>query len=138
MTIRTSDVEPVIPAPSVPAPAVTRVTQPTGRMNPVTEARPQRATRGPTSFHVVHLHRLGSCRGRLDVSADGLAFVPDEQGGNDAFALKHSEFLHTLMDDRLIIRSNDRTYRFDAAVGAGELDRSSQFRQIVETIEGFR
>jgi diguanylate cyclase (GGDEF)-like protein/PAS domain S-box-containing protein len=138
MTFRTSDVEPVIPAPSVPAPTVARVTQPTGRMNPVTEARSQRATRGPTSFHVVHLHRLGNCRGRLDVSADGLAFVPDEQGGNDAFALKHSEFLHTLMDDRLIIRSNDRTYRFDAAVGAGELDRSSQFRQIVETIEGFR
>lgn len=144
----TDDVLPAVPVStgSSAAAIVTSAaaaTHPTGRMNPltddrpprVTDDRPPRATRGPTSFQVVHLHRFGSCRGRLDVSADGLAFVPDEPSGNDAFTLKHSEFLHTLTDERLIIRSNDRTYRFDAAAGAGD---GSQFRKIVETIDGFR
>ena len=41
-----------------------------------------------TSVKVIHLHRFGNCRGRLDVSRDGVAFVSEEQDGADAFTLK--------------------------------------------------
>ena len=56
-----------------------------------------------TSLNVVHLHLVGSCQGRLVVSHDGVAFVPDET--KDGFALKYNEFLHTLADGTLTIKS---------------------------------
>ena len=49
-----------------------------------------------TSMRVVHQHRLGSCRGLLIVSRDGLAFMPDDtpDQAKDGFNLLHHEFLH--------------------------------------------
>ncbi len=82
------------------------------------------------SFDVVHLHRVGSCRGRLVVSRDGVAFVPAEKTGNDTFALKHAEFLHTLAGSTLTIKSATRSYRFMAA---GANDHES-LGTVVETI----
>jgi hypothetical protein len=82
-----------------------------------------------TSFDVVHLHRLGSCRGRLQVTRDGVAFVP-EAGSPDAVALKYAEFLHVLSDDTLTFKSATKTYRFKAAGSRG----GDQLREIADRI----
>lgn len=89
-----------------------------------------------TALSVVHLHLVGSCQGRLVVSRDGVAFVPDET--KDGFALKYNEFLHALADGVLTIKSTARTYRFKAAAGAGKEDEGGQLHDVVESIARFR
>jgi diguanylate cyclase (GGDEF)-like protein/PAS domain S-box-containing protein len=89
-----------------------------------------------TSLSVVHLHVVGSCQGRLVVSRDGVAFVPDET--KDGFALRYNEFLHSLADGTLTIKSTTRTYRFKAAAGAGKEDDGAQLHDVVESIARFR
>ena len=64
------------------------------------------------SADVVHLHRLGSCQGRLAVTPNGVSFVTKEKGGEDSFTLKYAEFLHALEDDALILKTGTKTYRF--------------------------
>ena len=93
----------------------------------------------PTSVNVVHLHRVGHCEGSLVVSREGLTFVPAEKTGKDkdAFALKYNQFLPTLVDSTLIIKSNTRTYRFRAAA-AGKDDGGSQLDDVVGHITRFR
>jgi diguanylate cyclase (GGDEF)-like protein/PAS domain S-box-containing protein len=92
------------------------------------------------SLDVVHLHRvgMGSCEGRLVVSRDGVAFVPDQKTSRDGFALKYSEFLQTMEDGRLMIKSTTRTYRFKLAGAAGKDDEGSQLQAFVATIARFR
>jgi hypothetical protein len=90
------------------------------------------------SFHVSHQHRLGNCRGRLIVSRDGVAFVPDEVTANDAFALKHTEFLHTLADGTLSIKSATRTYRFKALAANGTDERGDGLDDVVNRIDRAR
>jgi len=68
-----------------------------------------------TSLDVIHVHRLGSCRGRLDVTSDGVAFVANVGEGDESFSLKYAEFLPALTDDTLILKSATRTYRFKAS-----------------------
>jgi hypothetical protein len=70
------------------------------------------------SLDVVHLHRIGSCRGRLEVTRDGVAFAPEDHGA-DAFRLKYAEFVHALSEDTLTLKSATKTFRFKAA-GAGD------------------
>ena len=89
------------------------------------------------SFNVVHLHRLGSCQGRLVVSRDGIAFVPESETSADGFTLKHSDFLPTLEDNRLTIQSTNRTYRFRAADGAGEAG-GAPIGTVIESLARFR
>jgi len=89
-----------------------------------------------TALSVVHLHLVGSCQGRLVVSRDGVAFVPDET--KDGFALRYTEFLHTLADGMLIIKSTTRTYRFKAAATAGKDDDGAQLHDVVASIARFR
>ena len=90
-----------------------------------------------TSFNVSHLHRLGSCEGRLLVSAEGLVFAPDNQG-DDAFTLKHGDYLQALDNDQLIIKSNDRTYRFKALGVVGKADKLGTLRLVADTIQSLR
>ena len=85
-----------------------------------------------TSVEVVHLHRLGSCRGRLDVTRDGVAFVSAEDGGDEAFTLKFTEFLHALSEDTLTLKSATRTYRFKTAASGGE--SVAQLRDLADRI----
>jgi EAL domain-containing protein (putative c-di-GMP-specific phosphodiesterase class I) len=92
----------------------------------------------PTSVNVVHLHRVGSCQGRLVVSRTGVAFVPDDKTSKEAFALKYSDFLYTLEDSTLTIKTNDRIYRFKGATVAGKNDNGSQLHDAVESIARFR
>jgi diguanylate cyclase (GGDEF)-like protein/PAS domain S-box-containing protein len=114
---------------------VTPVPGPTSASTPNT---PRPAVQELTSVNVVHLHGVGSCHGRLVVSREGVAFVPDEKPGKDAFDLKYSEFLSTLADSKLVITSNTRTYRFKAAAVAGKNDSGSELHDVVERIARFR
>jgi diguanylate cyclase (GGDEF)-like protein len=101
-----------------PQPAVERAASPDAPL-----ATPERVVERPsivtTSLEVVHLHRIGSCRGRLDVTRDGVAFVPKE-GDDEAFSLKYAEFLHALVDDTLTLRSATKTYRFKTGMSGSE------------------
>jgi diguanylate cyclase (GGDEF)-like protein/PAS domain S-box-containing protein len=67
------------------------------------------------SWQVQHLHRLGSCVGRLDVSTKGLMFTPEDRSSKDAFILTHDAFLPSSSDRTLTIKSNTKTYRFRVA-----------------------
>jgi diguanylate cyclase (GGDEF)-like protein len=98
---------------------------------------PAPATRSAMSLDVVHLHRMGNCRGQLRVSSDGVAFVPDKKA-NDAFALKHSDFLPTFAAGTLTIQSAGRTYRFKAAPVAGKAAQPTQLGDVVERIARLR
>jgi len=132
-TPRSADIELRAPADvaerAVPAPTVA----------PDVERRKEgvRRTAPPTSLRVVHQHRLGSCRGLLVVSREGLAFVPDERDGDSehAFRLNPAQFLHVLAGDGLTIKSQDKVYRFKAAA-AGEGD--DQLARLVENISRLR
>lgn len=91
-----------------------------------------------TTVSVVHLHRVGSCEGHLVISRDGVAFVPGDKENKDAFVFRYGEFLHTLSEGRLTIRSAARTYRFRAATGDGNDDGESQLRLLVENLPRIR
>jgi diguanylate cyclase (GGDEF)-like protein len=119
-------------------PSNTTATPVTRRARGSAPETPRPAVRKLTSLNVVHLHRVGNCQGRLVVSRETVAFVPDEKMGKDAFTLKYSEFVQTLADSTLAIKSKSRTYRFKAAAVAGKNDDGSQFREVVESIARFR
>ena len=89
-----------------------------------------------TSLDVVHLHRLGNCRGRLDVTRDGVAFVSATDDADEAFALKYTDFRDKLSDDTLILRSAKRTYRFKAA--ASRSGGKNELHELAERIERAR
>ena len=103
-----------------------RVTSP----SPLATAPPLPLAR--TSVEVLHLHRLGSCRGRLEVIRDGVAFVSAEDGGDEAFTLKFTEFLHALSEDTLTLKSATRTYRFKTAASGAE--SVVQLRELADRI----
>ena len=70
--------------------------------------------RAVASLRVVHQHRLGSCRGLLVVTRDGVEYQPDaaEHQVKDGFALPYTRFLSEMSGGSLVIKSNDRDYRF--------------------------
>ena len=108
------------------------------RNTPKADSAPALPARPPelpaaTSFDVVHQHRLGSCRGRLDVTRDGVAFV-SEDGDADTFTLKYAEFLHALSDDALIFKSATKTYRLKVAGSRGGAGDAVQLRDIADRI----
>jgi hypothetical protein len=87
-------------------------------------------------MEVVHLHRFGDCRGRLDVSRDGIAFVSDNEKDADSFTLKFAEFLHALSDDTLTLKSATKTYRFKAGGTGG--DSTSRLHALADRISRAR
>jgi diguanylate cyclase (GGDEF)-like protein len=105
------------PAPPKPPVAIRQSSTAVPEMPPPPPLRPAAAAR-TTSLQVVHLHRLGSCRGRLELSRQGVAFVSEQDDEADAFTLGFTEFLHALSDDTLTLKSATKTYRFKAADGA--------------------
>ena len=110
------------------APSIPVIERPTALI----PAAPRSAAQAVTTVSVMHLHRVGSCQGNLVVSRDAIAFVPDDKANKDAFVFKYGEFLHTLSDGRLTIRSAARTYRFIVAAADGNDDGESQLRRLVE------
>jgi diguanylate cyclase (GGDEF)-like protein/PAS domain S-box-containing protein len=90
------------------------------------------------SFDVVHLHRMGSCQGRLVVSGDGVTFVPAQKGSSDTFALSHGDFLHMLEGGTLTVKSATRAYRFKAAGADGNDQSATRLAAVVASIGRFR
>jgi diguanylate cyclase (GGDEF)-like protein len=97
---------------------------------PTPKVRPANA-----SFDLLHLHRFGSCRGRLVVSDRGVAFEPGE--GDDTFALKYPDFLPALADNVLTLKTATNTYRLKAA-SASTTGQPAPVRTILDRIERFR
>ena len=105
-----------------------------GRTSPAADsARARPAAARAASLEVVHLHRIGSCQGRLVVSRTGVAFVPGETASEDAVTLAYAEFTDAVEDGRLTIKSKTRTYRFKPAKVANGTDESS-LEDLVGTI----
>jgi diguanylate cyclase (GGDEF)-like protein len=121
---QSTEATPVAPAAATPAPATAPVLPPSPQpplLSPTARSRAvaPAAVVQTTSLEVVHLHRLGNCRGRLDVSADGIAFVSEKGKDADSFTLKFAEFLHALSDDTLTLKSATKTYRFKTFAEGG-------------------
>ena len=86
---------------------------------------------------MVHQHRLGSCRGQLVVSRDGVAYIPDDDAeGKDGFRLKYTQFLNEVSGGSLRISSSDRDYRFRVAASSG--DDREQLERLAAAIARFR
>jgi hypothetical protein len=89
----------------------------------------------PTTFDVLHLHKLGrSCRGRLTVSQAGVAFLPSDKSSDDAVTLKFGDLTQKIDDKTLIIRANDHTYRFVLAVESSGRAPDLRIDKIADTI----
>jgi hypothetical protein len=90
------------------------------------------------SWQVQHLHRLGSCVGRLSVSRKGLAFTPEDRSSADAFMLTPNEFLPSSTDRVLTIKSNTKAYRFRVLSGGRASDAERPLRELAEAIAKVR
>ena len=87
-------------------------------------------------MEVVHLHRFGSCRGRLGLTSDGVAFESEERNDGDAFTLKFAEFVQALSGDTLTLKSATKTYRFKAVEARG--GSTNEIRELADRISRAR
>ena len=87
-------------------------------------------------MQVVHLHRLGSCKGRLEVTRNGVAFISESGEEDDAYTFKYTEFVQAVSDDTLVVKSATRTYRFKSAAAGS--DNKVQIRELADTISRSR
>lgn len=127
------------PRPASPAsPAVVTASPASRSPQDAQAARHQLPDQKLTSLRVEHLHRLGNCRGRLVASGPALTFIPDEPQSNDAFSLTPGQFLSSLADKTLTIKSNTKTYRFRTAAVLGQPDDASLLPAFVASMERFR
>jgi hypothetical protein len=62
---------------------------------------------------VIHDHRLGSCKGSLLVTQEGISFVPEK--GKDGFSLNYAECSSALTNDQLTIKSGKKIWHFKSA-----------------------
>jgi diguanylate cyclase (GGDEF)-like protein len=131
----TSLATPVTPPPTVPSIPTPKTTVVSGPQIPASAPSKAQAV---TTVGVVHLHRVGSCQGHLVVSRDAISFVPDDKANKDAFVFKYGEFLHTLSDGRLTIKSASRTYRFSVAAADDNHDGESQLTALVDNFPRIR
>lgn len=80
------------------------------------------APEASSSTRVVHRHRLGSCRGVLSVSRQGIEYVPEGDDPKDAFRLTYGQFVHGVDGGGLTIKTSDRTFRFEPVAVNGVRD----------------
>ena len=99
-------------APSLPL--IPRLPSAVAALPPPQASAATAVTHVPASVQVIHLHRLGSCHGHLEVTREGVAFVSETDTEDDSFTLKHTDFLAAVDGDTLILKSATRTYRFKA------------------------
>ncbi len=76
-----------------------------------------------SSARVVHRHRLGSCRGALSISPQGVVYAPEGEA-KDAFRFPYGEFVHGVIGDELTIKTSDRTFRFEPVTVNGKRDKA--------------
>ena len=115
---------PVRPPAAAPALLPRAVVVPPPAAVPVAPVLP----RAVASLRVVHQHRLGSCRGLLVVTRDGVEYQPDaaEHQVKDGFALPYTRFLSEMSGSSLVIKSNDRDYRFKPEAPSSARDHIEQ------------
>jgi EAL domain-containing protein (putative c-di-GMP-specific phosphodiesterase class I)/GGDEF domain-containing protein len=101
----------------------------------MTSPRPPDAIR--TTFSVQHLHRMGRCVGRLELSRRGLAFAPEDAASNEGFVLPYEEFLSSIDNRTLTIKSNTKQYRFRVKDGRPE-SGNAKLRQVADAIARLR
>jgi hypothetical protein len=94
------------------------------RATPPALAPPPSSVRADAAFstHVVHRHRLGNCRGVLNVSRQGIEYVPEGTDRKDAFRFAYGQFVHGVDGDGLTIKTSDRTFRFEPVIVNGVRD----------------
>jgi diguanylate cyclase (GGDEF)-like protein len=85
-----------------------------------TLSRPGASEANPA--RVVHQHRLGSCRGVLTASTQGLQFEPEGPASKDAFTFGYGNFVHGLDGETLVVKTSDRTFRFRSVNTNGASD----------------
>lgn len=127
---------------AVPAPPAATTAQSSGGVGRVLSqvatpgSVPSPAKPRPYTLQVVHKHVLGSCKGILTVSQDGLSFAPEK--GDDGFNLKYSQFSSEASDDDLTIKSGSRTYRFKSAVARNDVENRTQLLRVLQRISSVR
>ena len=58
----------------------------------------------------------------LKASAQGLTFEPEEPGSKDAFIFAYRDFVHDLDGETLVLKTSDRTFRFQPINSKGKRD----------------
>jgi hypothetical protein len=84
------------------------------------------------SFPVIHDHMIGSCKGTLMITAGKLSYVPEKE--KDSFSAETGEYSCSSVEDRLIIKSGSKTYRFKSAAARTKEENRSELKSIVEAI----
>ena len=114
-----------------PATASTGVAAAAGEARSLPKAK---AVDSVTIARVVHQHRLGSCRGVLKASAQGVTFEPEEVGSKDAFNFAYRDFVHDLDGETLVLKTSDRTFRFQPISTNGKRD-SGELSALIATLK---
>ena len=130
-TVREAVRPPAAAAPEMVSPKTT------AKATTVTKPAPSAPVVTPvsgTSFDVLHQHKFGKCRGRLIVSRSGVSFVPDKKGSDDAVTLKAGEYVQSLDEKVLTIRSAKREYRFTIAAGTPGNSAEAQLAKLADTL----
>ncbi len=94
--------------------------------------KPPRKKPAATAFAVIHDHRVGSCRGSLEISPDMFSFI--SENGKDSFSLRYDQFTCSASDDYLTIKSGRKTFRFKSATAAGKDENRAQLQSIIRSI----
>jgi diguanylate cyclase (GGDEF)-like protein/PAS domain S-box-containing protein len=90
----------------------------------------------PDTYPVVHSHLLGSCKGILKLSETGISYIPEN--GNDGFTFKSHEYLCAIAEDRLVIKSGTKTYRFKSATARTKEENKAELQKILQTVANSR
>jgi tetratricopeptide (TPR) repeat protein len=72
-----------------------------------------------TSYSVTHLHRFGSCRGRLRMNGYVVSYIPVEDSP-DGFSEKLKDVSVLDAGDELKLKVQDKSYRFQLNTGQGK------------------
>jgi diguanylate cyclase (GGDEF)-like protein/PAS domain S-box-containing protein len=84
------------------------------------------------SFPVIHDHVIGSCKGTLNTIAGKLTYVPEK--GKDGFSVNNGEYSCSVIEDRLVIKSGSKIYRFKSAVARTKEQNRSELKSIAEAL----
>jgi hypothetical protein len=88
-------------------------------------------------FPVVHEHRLGSCKGQLQISSRIIRYLPFENSG-DAFKHSPSDIIEIELDHKLKMRFADRTYRFEANSSESKQANLAELNRIYRKLIKFK
>jgi diguanylate cyclase (GGDEF)-like protein len=127
--------------PAVAPPSTTASTSPltpslrTPLTMPLPAAAAPHLAAARTTFEVEHLHRLGRCDGRLIVSADGVQFDVDGNQRGDGFSLRHGEFVQSVDNNALVIRTATKVYRFSPPDRRSGTRGAAMIAQMADTIQ---